>query len=93
MACVHVLAGLFFATWSLPIGIPVNVAGAWYARQGMRYSPPQRMLTPGLDGTNVGGFVGLREREVAGVKVFSSLGSLTASAEHDWLYSLTEMYL
>ena len=43
----------------LLIGVALDVARPWYRRQRMRYAFAERMFVPGIDGADVGGFVGL----------------------------------
>jgi hypothetical protein len=46
----------------------------------MRNALPEGMFAAGIYGTNVGGFVGLRECEVTGIEVLSSLESMARLA-------------
>jgi len=46
----------------------------------MRYVLSERMVAPCLDAAGIGGFVGLRQRKVAGIEVFSFLESIIESA-------------
>jgi hypothetical protein len=64
----------------LRVSLFVNIAGAWYGRKGVGYVLAERMFSPGLNSANVGRFVRLREREVAGIEVLSSLEAMSGSA-------------
>ena len=64
----------------LPVSVFVDIAGAWYGGHGMRYVLSERMVAPCLDAAGIGGFVGLRQRKVAGIEVFSFLESIIESA-------------
>ena len=57
----------------LPVSVFVDIAGAWYGGHGMRYVLSERMFAPCLDDAGVGLFVGLQQRKVTRIEVFSFL--------------------